>query len=172
MRQVRELRWAREMDGWPGGIPPVAPGGKGRKWDGLKYEGLLSVGVCAGARHGVWYSYQDEFGGGYAQVDFLWGERDGVLLGEAKFTWTRRAYVQVRRLYEPILRRVYGMRFLGSILLCKNLTPDTPREMVVWDLSSAKEMAWEGVIPVLHVHEPRRGRADHIGDISCGELRQ
>jgi hypothetical protein len=145
MRKVSEVRWVREV-GRPGCVPVGRP--RGAKAAGVRYERALALAMPQ-VSHGVWLEFEDALGHGYAQVDFLWRGEGGVVVGEAKLTWRREAYVQVRKLYFPLLKWLFGS--VGGILICKNVTRETPREEITNELHKALLRSRdEGVIPVLH----------------------
>lgn len=153
VREVRGVEWVREYEGRPGCIPaPKAL--QGAKREGMKFEEDLLAVLPGGTRRGVWLEFRDVEGRGFAQVDFLIpAGGDHVVVGEAKLTWRVGAYLQLRRLYLPLLAKLYGKRVLGALILCKNLTWETPRREVAEDLVEA--LRWMrgrgGFIPVVHV---------------------
>ena len=148
-REVQGVRWVKVLAGRPGCIPQGRP--RGAQGRGVKFEGAVAA-IGPEAAHGVWFEYEDAAGHGYAQVDFLWRHAGGAVIGEAKLTWRREAYVQLRRLYFPLLRVLLPGMGVGGVVICKNVTRDTPRDEVVGSLASALDRASKGsMIPVLHL---------------------
>jgi len=145
MREVEGVKWVRERAEKPGCIPQGRP--KGVRREGVRYENALARVLAAS--HGMWLEYEDAKGHGYAQVDFVWVRGGAVVAGEAKLTWRPGAYMQLRRLYFPLLRWLYNSP-VGGIVVCKNVTRETPRAEVTQDLEEALERARRGTIPVLH----------------------
>ena len=84
-------------------------------------------------------------------MDLLWRLGGAWLVGEAKLTWRVAAYVQLRRLYFPLLRGLDASPVVG-VVLCKNLTRQTPRAEVAGSLAEAVALSRDGrMIPVLHL---------------------
>jgi len=150
MREVRGLKWARVLSAKPGCIPQGHP--RGAKARGVKYEGALAKlpGFCE-TPHGVWVEFDDANGHGYAQVDFVFKGSVPIAV-EAKLTWTLMAYIQLRRLYIPLLRYLWSAP-VGGIVVCQNLTRETPKVDVVGNLAEAMRRVYVDptCIPVLHL---------------------
>lgn len=159
-REIKGLRQVRLLQERPECIPQGRP--RGAKAQGVKYEeALANLPGFAWASHGAWFEFDDASGHGYAQVDFLFGG-DGwqPVVAEAKLTWTPTAYQQLRKLYFPLLRRLLGID-VGGMVICQNLTKETPKSDVVGSLAEAFSAVAFGRIPVLHLplllKEPRHG---------------
>ena len=147
MREVKGLRWARVVDR-PRCVPVGRP--RGAKLRGVKFERALAV-MWPFASHGVWFEFEDAAGHGYAQADFVWPQSGGWIVGEAKLTWRREAYVQLRRLYWPLVEAVWGGAPRG-LVVCRNVTRETPQVEVVGSLPEALDRALGGrMIPTLHL---------------------
>ena len=146
-RQIRGLLWARTLRERPGCIPVGRL--RGAKREGVKFEEVLASGPLSGASRGVWLEFADANGHGYAQCDFVGDSAAGPFVAEAKLTWTPAAYVQLRGLYLPLLRAIYH-RSVGAVVVCANLTRETPRAEVAASLAEALARAAKGEIPVLH----------------------
>ena len=147
-REITGLRWVKALTGRPGCVPVGKP--RGIKAKGVRFEGACAT-QWPEAAHGVWWEYEDSNGHGYAQTDLLWRQGGGVIIGEAKLTWRWEAYVQLRKLYFPLLQGAFGVP-VGGVVICRNVTRETPRAEVVGNLSEALDRAREGrMIPTLHV---------------------
>jgi len=158
--EVQGLRYVRLLQERPSCIPQGRP--RGAKAQGVKYEEALAKSPhFATASHGVWLEFSDARGHGYAQVDFLFTYLATIVAVEAKLTWTPAAYVQLRKLYFPLLEK-FTSRPVGGIIVCQNLTRETPKADVTNDFFEALNIAQfePGRIPVLHLpllaKEPRR----------------
>lgn len=155
-RHLQGLQWAfaREMGPWDGKIRRP----RGAKAAGLRYE--KSVGEALGPTwtRGSWYEFRDARGRGWAQPDF-WGylsPHEGIpcrLVLECKYTWTLEAHTQLQDLYLPLITRAHHCRALGAVV-CKVLTPVTPRQHVVGTLHAAEILARRGVLPIIHWPRP------------------
>jgi hypothetical protein len=158
-REVRNLQFVRVLRERPECIPHGRP--RGAKAAGVRYEEALAASPSfATASHGVWLEFGDARGHGFAQVDFLFTADDLIVVAEAKLTWTPAAYPQLRKLYFPLLAR-FTSRSVGGLIVCQNLTHETPKADVVGDLGEAFRAlrADPTRIPVLHLplllKEPR-----------------
>lgn len=111
----------------------------GAKAAGLAFErklGKALPGILASSPfsdfqicQGVWLEFQDSSGRGFAQPDFfLLPPTDSILapqfglLLECKLSLTARGWMQMEKLYLPLLRRLYRIDF-KMIQVCKNLRP-------------------------------------------------
>jgi len=162
-REVQSLRHVRILRSRPDCIPQGRP--RGTKAAGVRYEEALAKSPAfAAASHGVWLEFDDAKGHGFAQVDFLFPTEDLPLaipiVAEAKLTWTPAAYVQLRKLYFPLLQKLWGCQ-IGGIVVCQNLTRETPGADVVGSLAEAMQRVDYNPlrIPILHLplllKEPR-----------------
>lgn len=140
------VKWARELPGRPACIPAGRP--RGVKALGVRYEKALAKALGPKVRHGVWFEYGDAEGRWFCQVDFLLPWQDGVLVGEAKLTWTFAGHKQIEGLYVPVLAKAYAnvLRPIGGFVICKAITRETRREVhrIVDNLSTAYAFAAEG----------------------------
>lgn len=142
-RVVREVKWAELRDEGPGfGVKRA----RGAKAAGLRYERALAKAL-PGARHGQWIEFFDANGHGWAQCDFLLSRRGELVVLEAKYSWVVEGHLQLELLYLPLLEKVLGQRPLG-IVVCKNLTPTSPRASAGLDDAIAR--ARRGGRSVLH----------------------
>ena len=146
-RQIRGLLWARTLRERPACIPVGRP--RGARAAGVRFESALASGPLVAAQRGLWIEFADANGHGYAQCDFVGDSAAGPFVAEAKLTWTPAAYVQLRGLYLPLLRAIHR-RPVGAVVVCANLTRETPRAEVAASLAEALARAAKGEIPVLH----------------------
>lgn len=159
MRTIRGLKWARALPARPSCIPQGRP--RGAKAQGLRYERALAAMLPA-ARHGQWFEFEDLGGRGYCQVDLLLDRPEGgLLILEAKYTWTFEGHQQIEGLYVPVVERAWGMRAKG-VVVAKRLVPGVVGvAKVVGTLEEAS--AWASGRVVLHwlgkgalTHGPKR----------------
>ena len=150
-RQVRDLQWVRALRERPACIPESRP--RGAKRDGVTYEAALAgLPEFAAAQHGLWLEFCDASGHGYAQVDFALDLGGFVVIAEAKLTWRTEAYAQLRGLYLPLMRALTH-KPVGGIVVCRNVTRQTPRSEVTQDLAEGIERARRDPtrVPVVHL---------------------
>ena len=146
-RHIEGLLWAKALRERPACIPVGRP--RGAKAAGVRFESALASGPLVAAQRGVWIEFADANGHGYAQADFVTEGPFGPVVLEAKLTWTPAAYAQLRGLYLPLLRAIYR-RSVGAVVVCANLTRETPRAEVAPSLPEALARSVRGEIPVLH----------------------
>lgn len=133
--------------GWPQIIPkPRTP--HGAKAQGIYYERQLAR-MMPWARHGQWFDYRDYEGKGYCQTDLLIEREEFVVVLECKHTWTVEGHTQLEQLYRPVVERALRRPMFG-VVVCKYLTPETPRPIISGDLGSAFELARTGSQSVWH----------------------
>lgn len=121
---------------------------RGKKAAGVKYEKALAKAL-PGAEHGVWFQFVDSNGPGFCQADLLLRTAHGTAVLEAKYTWVASGHGQADRLYVPIVEKITG-RPAFSIVVCKVVTRDTPREWICRTLQSALDRAARDLPTVLH----------------------
>lgn len=144
-RAVRGLETARACER-PVGIPFSRP--RGAKAAGLRYERDLAKAMPS-AKHGQWWEYRDLAGPGFCQTDLIYQLASGVLVLEAKYTWTETGHQQLERLYLPVVSRALAVPTCG-IVVCKVLTTEVPRNSVCSSLEEALGHARAGRRAVLH----------------------
>ena len=146
-RIVQGLKWARVLDAWPQCIP--ASRARGAKAQGVRYERALARALPA-AKHGQWFEFEDSNGRGFCQVDLMLQLANGVLVLEAKYTWTPEGHCQVEQLYGPVVGKAWGLPVRG-LVVCKRLVPGMPGSVVVTgDLEGALVQLASGARVVLH----------------------
>jgi hypothetical protein len=132
-RRVEGLIWGVPLGARPDCIPVSRP--RGAKALGVKYEKALA-GALPGWKHGQWFQFKDINGYGYCQVDLMIELEACVIVLEAKHTWVASGHRQITELYKPVLEKVYKKPVIG-ILVCKNLTGQTPQGGIVGGLGEA-----------------------------------
>lgn len=143
-RVVAGLKWVREADGRPKGIPIGRP--RGVKAFGVRYEKAVEAEL-PGWNRGHWFEFEDVNGHGWCQPDFVKIERDRVIVLELKHTWTEDGQVELNKLYLPVLRVLYNLPTFG-IVVAKRLVPYMGQTIVTGDLDEAIRLA-EGHGPVV-----------------------
>ena len=146
-RAVVGVSWARACSR-PASIPVGKPRKK-CKLAGLGYERDLAKALPA-AKHGQWFEFRDRNGAGHCQTDLILDCPLGLVVLEAKYTWTEQGHKQVEKLYQPVLGQAFPGRNILGIVVCKVLTRETPRGWVCRDLDSAIKRAFVGAPTVLH----------------------
>ena len=150
-REVRDLRFVKLLSERPSCIPHGRP--RGAKAHGVKYEeALAKLPQFASASHGVWVEFDDARGHGFAQADFVFSIESAFVIAEAKLTWTPAAYVQLRKLYFPLFSK-FTTWPVGGVVVCQNLTRETPKTDICGSLSEALAIVAFDLrrIPVLHL---------------------
>lgn len=129
--------------------PDCIPFGRPRgvKRLGIAYERAIAR-VLPHARKGQWFYFEDFYGPGYCQTDFLLFTPTAIYVLEAKLTDTPAAQAQLRELYLPVVARAYNTPAFG-IVVVKNLLPETARGAICDSLGVAQIMC-KNTIPTLH----------------------
>jgi hypothetical protein len=125
---------------------------------GVKYEKDLRKALGTRARAGVWFEFEDRYGLGWCQVDFLVPEL-GVVL-EAKYTWKAEAHQELSGLYLPVVSAALGP--CKGIVVCRNLLPECASIPVFGDLISAVESSRPRVILHWREETPAWGTAPRV----------
>lgn len=149
--QVKGLFWAEECE-----RPGFASGGANSvvKRQGLAYEHKVAAAVGKG-RGSVWFRYQDASGFGHCQPDLiLFAQTPAfpqpfIVVVECKLTWNLVARGQIQRLYKPVLEQIWGIEVRG-VIVCKNVTPWTPRARICSTLSEAVGLTTPEEPSILH----------------------
>ncbi len=163
MREIQGLRWVRLWEDTPPHAKARAKP-RGAKAEGLRYERRVAL-LLPQATWGQWMEYEDAHGRGFAQADFLVPEAAasgaGIAVAEVKLTWIPQAAEKLRKFYFPLLREVYGKRFIGGMVIVRNVTCNTPWGDVLWDVPKALKVIRERPdrIPVVHWGHTGDGKA-------------
>lgn len=131
-RGVEGVRRAWSLsDGSPGRTPKQRIKGSAAQRAGIRYERkaleFLTRNV-PGFRQQPWFKFVAENGNlRWCQPDgILPLDRYGVVVFEVKVTFTSDAWWQLRKLYEPVLKRALGVDRVVPCLVCKNFDPAVP----------------------------------------------
>ena len=158
LRLVRGLKWARGCQ-WPAQIPHAKPRRGSAKAAGLKSERELAE-VLPGAKHGLWWEFEDLLGHGWCQTDLLIEGGDAALVIEAKLSWVPEGQEKLSGLYIPVLEEALRKRIYGLVVV-KRLVPGV-KVPITRDLASAiaqvklgLEVVWHSPGPVHHITSPR-----------------
>ena len=149
-RVVEDLKWARQLPGWPHGIPKP-----NKRQIGIKFERRVARALPPGAQAGVWWEFCDRNGPGMCQTDFIIPGRSHVLILESKNTWTDGAWEQLYELYRPVVGKALGLTPL-CVQICHNLLPWTEGIVVTTLEDAIKEASrargvtlhWRGLGPL------------------------
>lgn len=108
--------------------PPNAAAQAAGRAKGLRYEKAVIRHLAARWPEAVpnqWFAYEDSTGPHVCQTDVVVPLRDRVLVFEAKSGHRSLAYVQLRRLYGPVVERVYGLPSV-QVEITRSYDPATP----------------------------------------------
>lgn len=144
-RKVSALVRRAEPCQRPDCIPIGRP--RGVKRLGVAYERAIAKALPLACR-GQWFYFEDAYGPGYCQTDFLLFTPKAIYVLEAKLTDTPAAQAQLDELYLPIVAKAYSTPAYG-IIIVKNLLPETARGAICDNLSVAQAMS-HSTIPILH----------------------
>ncbi len=75
---------------------------------------------------GHWLRFHDASGLRYCQVDGLLHSERLTAIFEVKYSFTSDGWWQLRRLYEPVIRRAYKPSRLALVLICRNFDGGVP----------------------------------------------
>jgi len=73
---------------------------------------------------GPWLEFHDALGPGFAQPDFLLISPRGIYIFECKLTQNTKAWIQLYRLYSPLMRKLLPGVPLKHVQVCRNLRPE------------------------------------------------
>lgn len=132
----------------PACIPKSRP--RGTRAAGLRYERSLAK-YLPSASHGQWFEFEDKFGAGYCQPDFLLNFRPRCMIVlECKLSWTFDAVEQLDNLYRPVVEKVFGVPAVG-IVVTKNLARLPPGYWKICaTLGAAVEAAEKSQMSIWH----------------------
>ena len=127
--------------------PSQAAGIRFERKVGTRLE-ILAKSLGGMLEKNPWFQYNDENGPHACSPDFIFLFDGTVIVIEVKVTWIPIAISKLKNLYLPVVNRILHPEKLGGIVLCKNLTPETPAPTLTQNLSSAIKMPF--IIPTLH----------------------
>jgi hypothetical protein len=82
-------------------------------------------------------------------VDLMLQLLSGILILEAKYTWTAEGHLQLEQLYIPVVSAAWGLPARG-LVVCKKLVPEMSGVAVAGDLDTALKHIACGQRCVLH----------------------
>lgn len=89
---------------------------------------ILAKSLNARVERNPWFRFIDSNGPGACSPDaILWLNPVLALIVEVKYTWTPVAAPKLRGLYIPVVNLALKPPIIRSLIVCKNLTPDSPR---------------------------------------------
>lgn len=89
---------------------------------------LIKQGLPAKLEYQPWFEFQDSVGYGCCAPDFLLSFGLALtLIIDAKLTWVPTAEAKMAKLYTPVVNKTLTPRVLRSLVICNNLTPESPR---------------------------------------------
>jgi len=103
---------------------------------GVRYENRLHKALAGLAKElgttlesNPWFKFRDDNGTGACSPDaLLWlSSHYFGLIVEVKYTWVPTAAPKMQKLYLPVVHRALEPVILRSVIICKNLTPDSPK---------------------------------------------
>lgn len=121
----------------------------GSKAAGLAYEKKLGKLLPPEAKHGLWIKFEDAFGPGWCQPDYIFAWHRRLVVLEAKLSYTEDAWSQLENLYLPLVSFIAEKPAYG-VQACKWLTPLTPPEGINSTLETAVLRALEGKRSLWH----------------------
>lgn len=147
---------------WPSGVGPFgrAPSLRGKSAAqkiGIRYERKVLTALAA--EYGstflpnFWFQFQTGDARRWCQLDGIVREGDSVLLFEVKARFTSDAWWQLRRLYEPVVRKAWYPQRIRHVVVCKSFDPSTPFPEE-YELISSLSGIQDGVINVLPWRRP------------------
>jgi hypothetical protein len=116
---------------WPCGIGPFGRtpprGGSAAQRAGRRYEAkalaMLARTLGDAFTASQWFRFLDNSGIRWCQVDGLSVSNDGITIYEIKTTFCPEAWWQLRRLYEPVVKRAFCVASLRLVIICKSFDP-------------------------------------------------
>lgn len=101
---------------------------RGAKRAGMVYQRRVEAWEGLGGVDSVecspWFCFVDDSGGRhYCQPDLLLRRGDLLLVGEIKLRWTSDAWWQLRKLYLPVLAKVFPTLILVPVCFCRSYDP-------------------------------------------------
>lgn len=114
----------------PFGATPSRISGTAAQRNGLRYErkALKALSAILGPtfQKNAWFEFSDKSGRRYCQVDGLLRGAHSVAIIEVKYSFTSNAYYQLRKLYEPVVRKAFSPQKVALIVVCRNFDPSVP----------------------------------------------
>jgi len=89
----------------------------------------------------------------FCQPDILLVERTKVTIIECKLAHTNDSWIQLRKVYEPVLKQIYKDKKFALLEVCKWFDPHTPYSETFYYCEDVLK-AEEGKLGI-HIHKPR-----------------
>jgi len=100
---------------------------------GIRYEnqvqralGNLGKTLSAKVELNPWFKFQDSIGIGACSPDVLFWLNNELTIIEIKYTWVPTATPKLSGLYIPVIGAALNPTTIRSLVICKNLTPNSP----------------------------------------------
>lgn len=96
---------------------------------GLAFQKRVTQWAFEGKYHGAisispWFCFIDGSGSRhYCQPDLLFSDETTIVVCEVKLRWTADAWWQLRKLYLPVLAKVFPKQTLIPLCICKSFDP-------------------------------------------------
>lgn len=153
-RSAEGVRHAWLSGGGPFGRTPSLRGKSAAQKAGIRYERKVQKELAhelgEAFQSSVWFKYDDASGPHWCQVDGLW-QRGGkeVVIFEIKSRFTSDGWFQLRRLYEPVVRKALYPSALRHVLICRSFDPVAafPEDFIL--IESLRSPLESGVVSVL-----------------------
>ena len=100
-----------------------------------------------------WFEFRDNLMRRYCQVDGLFLAGEAVAIFEIKYSFTPDAWWQLRKLYEPVVRKALSPKRLGLFVICRNFDPHVPFPETVRMSTPSTKLGnlWEGDTSMIDV---------------------
>lgn len=130
-RGAEGVRSAWATSGGPFGRTPARLRGSAAQRAGIRYERkaikFLTKEFGKDFTPSQWFQFTDMYGKvHFCQVDGLIRINNFLILCEIKVTFTSDAWFQLRKLYEPVIRKALNPPRLASLIVCKSFDPAVP----------------------------------------------
>jgi hypothetical protein len=130
-RGAEGVRSAWPTSGGPFGRTPTRLKGTSAQRAGIRYERnvikFLTSEFAKDFTASQWFAWHDDHERlRYCQVDGLLRLNNLLVIVEIKVNFSSDAWWQLRKLYEPIIKKVYSPSRLASLVVCKSFDPAVP----------------------------------------------
>lgn len=102
--------------------------------NGVRYENkvfkalsILAKNLDAKIERNPWFKFMDANGEGICSPDVILSLGRVCLVIEVKTTWVPTARAKLSELYVPVVNLALEPAITRSLIICKNLTPESPR---------------------------------------------
>lgn len=122
---VGEVRYAMRIDNGPFSNVKKLTGTPAQK-NGKRYERRVQAALAErvkGFVPGQWFEFRDKIHRRFCQVDGLSQTEELTTIFEIKYSFTTDAWWQLRKLYEPVVRKALVPKALALVVICRNFDP-------------------------------------------------